>query len=192
MDRRIYRGRDGYAAEFGHLIVDSSPDAPACTCGAKGCLETFASRVGIERMLKEFLPRYPRTLLKKDSTPRDVYGLAVKGDPAAKAVVKEVGERLGAGLASLVNVFNPDAVLLGGGIVSAGKIFFDSFRPAYERLVLPFYRHRTVKFVRPRFGSEGGLVGAASLILQDVVLKNETEPRPGRTISESRKTKTKG
>lgn len=167
IDHKVYRGRTGYAAEFGHMVVDTSPQAAVCTCGSRGCWEAYASRVGIQRMLREVLPGHPGSCLRPEATPKEVYEAARRGDRAAKAVVAAVGEKVGAGIASLVNIFDPDAVMVGGGIAEAGKIFFDAFLPAYRRWVLPYHRRRGVRFIRPKFGAEGGVVGAASLILQE-------------------------
>jgi len=168
IDNKIYRGRDGYAAEFGHMVVDSSPNAAKCTCGGRGCLEAYASAVGIKRIILETLKNYKyRTLLNEDSTPADLYNLAKKKETLSLSIVKFIGEKIGAGIASLVNIFNPEAVLLGGGIVNAGNIFFKSFMPSYKKHVLKFYNSNKVKFIKPKLGSEGGIVGAAGLILQD-------------------------
>ncbi len=164
IDKKIYRGHSGYAAEIGHLFVNGEKDAPFCTCGARGCLETYASTVGIKRMLKE--NHGTKTRLTIESMPRDVYDAAKDGDKFALQIVNEVGYRLGVGMATLVHLFDPEAIILGGGIANAGKIFFDSFKKSYEDRILEHYRKNKVKFLPTKLGSEGGIVGTAALILQ--------------------------
>lgn len=163
VNRDVYRGHSGYAAEIGHMIVNGEKDAPFCTCGARGCLETYASTVGIRRILKEW--KDPGSKLNVDSMPKDVYALAKKGDKLAKRIVDEVGYRLGIGLASLVHLFDPDAIILGGGIANAGTIFFSSFKKTYESHILAHYRKNKVPFLPTRLGREGGIVGTAAAIL---------------------------
>lgn len=166
IDRKIYRGKNGYAAEIGHIRVNDSPEAPYCNCGIRGCLETYASATGIGRMLREGIKDFPSTHLSADSTPRHVYELAGKRDRLALKIVKEVGYRLGIGMGILVNTFDPEAVILGGGIARAGRIFTDAFMPVYLKSVLDFYHTHKVKFLPAKLGKEGGIVGTASLIFQ--------------------------
>ena len=164
INNRIYRGKYGYAGEFGHVKVNSEPDAPYCTCGKRGCLETYASTVGIRRLIKENIKKY-KTKLTLKSMPKEVYALAEK-DSLAKYIVKEVGYRLGLGLATLVNIFDPEAIILGGGIPKAGKIFFNSFQKTLYDHVLPFYNTHKIKILKTKLSKQAGIVGAASLLLQ--------------------------
>ncbi len=163
INKDVYRGHSGYAGEFGHTIVNGEKDAPFCTCGARGCIETYASTVGIKRMLKE--AKGVKTVLNQDSMPRDVYEAAQNGDKLALKIVDEVGYRLGISMASFVNLFDPAAVILGGGIANAGPIFYKSFQKSYFERVLAHYKKNKVKFLPTKLGREGGIVGTASLIL---------------------------
>jgi glucokinase len=97
-----------------------------------------------------------------------VYDLAEYGkDRFGLFLVKEIGDHLGVGLASLVHLFDPEAIVLGGGFVKSGKFFTDSFMPAYLKEVMPWYRTHKVRFLTSKFGKEGGIVGTASLVLRD-------------------------
>jgi len=164
---QLYRGKWGYAGEIGHMIVNCEKDAPLCTCGNRGCLETYASRVGIERLVRKHLKDFPKTKLTASASAKDVYDSAeFEGDKLGLFIVGEIGYRLGIALATLVNIFDPEAFVMGGGIAKSWKILNESFLPSYEERVLAFYRTRKVKFLRPELGKQGGIVGTASLILR--------------------------
>lgn len=166
IDNKVYRGKHGYAAEFGHIKVNSEPTAPYCTCGKRGCLETYASTVGIKRMIRENRKKF-KTKLDLNSMPKDVYALAKEKDKLALLIVKEVGYRLGLGMATLVNIFDPEAIILGGGIIKAGPIFLKSFEYTLYDHILPFYNKHKPKILKTKLSKEAGIVGSASLILQD-------------------------
>jgi glucokinase len=168
MNGQVYRGKSGYAAEIGHMKVAVGPAAGACTCGGRGCLEAYASRVGLERMIREHAGKFKATKITPSSTVKQVYDLAEYGkDRFGLFLVKEIGDHLGVGLASLVHLFDPEAIVLGGGFVKSGKFFTDSFMPAYLKEVMPWYRTHKVRFLTSKFGKEGGIVGTASLVLRD-------------------------
>lgn len=166
INNEVYRGKAGYAGEIGHMKVDGRKDAPKCTCGKRGCLEIFSSAIGLKRILKKHRKDYSRTSLSLKSTPKDIFVALKNKDPFAGFLVGQFGYWLGIGLSSLVVLFDPEIVILGGGISRAGKPLFDSFKPSYEASVLPYYLKNKVRFLPAKFGSEGGIVGTASLILK--------------------------
>jgi glucokinase len=135
---QMYVGANGNAAEFGHMIV--SPDGPLCGCGKRGCLEAFASGTNIARRYLE-LTRGARVsrdeALAAGTTAADVVRLALEGDAAASQVWKEAIQFLGVGIGNLVNAFNPDVIVIGGGVSEAGDALFGPLREAVGKTALP-------------------------------------------------------
>jgi glucokinase len=170
IDGRVYRGAGGAAGELGHLVVDMhGPDCPG-DCPGRGCLEVIASgrAIGLEG---EAAGRAdPRSALGRrlaeggEITGQFVTELAHSGDPAAVAALEEVARRLGAGLTGLVNVFNPEVIVIGGGAVAAGELLLGPARAAVAEQALPWARE-AVRIVPAHFGDESGMVGAARFAL---------------------------
>ena len=154
IDGRLHRGATGSAGEIGHLTLEL--DGPLCHCGRRGCLEAYAGTYGILRAARRLMRRVPSPL-----TPKAVAEAALSGDRGARAVWDEVGARLGQGLASLVLVLNPDAVLLLGGVARAGRLILDPVRRVFR--AQPFREpFRKVVLAAPS-ERDWGVVGAALL-----------------------------
>ncbi len=164
LDGRIVRGAGNFGGEVGHMTVD--PNGPRCRCGNRGCLEAFAGSYGLQRATKALLSekrsRYlgPWLAAGRRFTPLLLAEAAGRGDSVAKAVFRIAGEALGTAIASLVNVFNPDAVVIGGGVSAS----FDLFSPHVLRTV----RRRAfaepaamVRIERSSLGNDATVVGAA-------------------------------
>ena len=172
---QLVRGATGAAGELGHMIVDE--DGPLCACGHHGCLEAVASGSALGR---EGL-RVARALDQRDSDSalaralaagQEITGflvteLAHDGDPAARDVVALIGARLGVGIASLVNGFNPEVVVVGGGVSAAGELLLQPAREVVAARALSPSRD-VVKIVPARFGAESGMLGAAALAWDEV------------------------
>ena len=166
----LYRGASGFGAELGHVVVDMhGPDCQGA-CPGQGCLEVLASGTAIgvagERMARE---RPESQLGERLAAGREVTGglvteLAHQGDPDAREVLDEVGRRLGAGLTGLVNAFNPEVVVVGGGAVAAGELLLESARRVVAERALPVVRDG-VRIVPAHFGQESGMLGAALLAM---------------------------
>ena len=166
IDGRIYRGADGAAGELGHVTVDL--DGPPCpgNCPNRGCLEALVSGPAIGLEGERLAASNPASALG-DARSRGVpitgllvTELALGGDRDAQAAISVVGQRLGAGLAGIVNTFNPEVVVIGGGAATAGDLLLDSARRvAAERALRP--SRDTARIVRARFGDDAGLIGAA-------------------------------
>jgi glucokinase len=164
---RLLRGARNYAAEVGHTAV--SADGPRCRCGSRGCLEAYVGTYGLLRSARERMKEKGTGLLagwvgreKRRLTPHLIFEAARRRDPAARAVVKQAGENLGVGIASLINIFNPEAVVVGGGVAES----FDLLRPHVERVVRrrAFAESaRLAKIVPSRLGNDATAVGAAML-----------------------------
>jgi glucokinase len=167
---RLHRGAHGFAGELGHLTIDLHGEDCPGDCPGRGCFETVVSGraigVAAERMARED-PESPLGGLLADRGEIGgglVTELAHDGDEQARAVLAGVGERLGIGVAGLVNALDPDVVVIGGGAVAAGDLLLDPARTAAAARVLPPGREPP-PIVPARFGDESGMLGAAMLAL---------------------------
>ena len=168
LDGKVYRGSHGYAGEFGHMVVDhDGADCPGA-CPGRGCLEALASgrAIGVagERVARDAPDSaLGRRLAESGAVLGQVVTeLAHEGDEAARAVLADVGRRLGAGLTGIVNALDPDVVVIGGGAVTAGDLLLDPAREVVAARALPPVA-RAVRIVPAQFGEEAGLLGAGLL-----------------------------
>jgi glucokinase len=167
---QVYRGSAGLGAEFGHMIVD--PDGNPCACGNVGCLEAMASGSALGRAGREAALAHPGgRLTQLAGAPEKVTGEVVfhaarEGDPVARELFEQLGFWLGVGIASLVNLFDPELVVIGGGLVATGDLLLVPARASMERYVFGLEHRELPPVVPARLGSEAGLVGAASLALR--------------------------
>jgi glucokinase len=166
----LYRGAFGIAAEFGHLCV--VPDGHLCGCGARGCFEQYASGNALLRHTREAIsatPEIARNLLSRgDGTIAGLTGKVIteaarEGDPVALAAFNTTGQWLGAGIASLSVLLDPECVVIGGGVIEAGEILLKPTRESLER-TMPFAgKHPYPTLIAAALGNEAGLVGVADL-----------------------------
>ena len=169
----LYRGAVGAAAELGHMVIDA--DGPPCqgSCPNRGCFEALASGTALGReALRIARQRQDSRLGKALEQGRDVAGplvteLAYDGDPAALEVIQLIGERLGIAIGNFVNIFNPEVVVVGGGVIAAGELLLAPARAVVARRALPPSRDH-VRIVAARFGVEAGMIGAAAMALDGV------------------------
>jgi glucokinase len=170
IDGRIYRGSSGAGAELGHMVVDL--DGPPCQgdCPGRGCLEALASGGAVAREGLAAARRDPGSALGRALTAgREITGalvteLAHDGDESARSVLELIGRHLGAGVTGLVNVFNPEVVVIGGGVVAAGELLLEPVRRVVAEQALHPSREQ-VRVVPAHFGDEAGMLGAALLAL---------------------------
>ena len=136
VDGRLFRGAHGLGGEVGHVIVD--PDGPICGCGNHGCWEQVASGRAIERSGRAAIAEHPQSLMAQmvggdasKLTGPMVTEAAERDDDVARGILAEVGRRLGEGIAGLVNVLDPEAVVVGGGAVAANEMLLAPARAAF-------------------------------------------------------------
>jgi glucokinase len=164
----IYRGSIGAAAELGHVVIDFH--GPRCqgNCPNYGCVEAFASGTALAReALRIAGERQDSGLAHALARGRELAGplvteLAHDGDPAAIEAIELIGSRLGIAIAGFVNIFNPEVVVIGGGVIAAGELLLAPARAEVGWRVLPPLRD-SVRIVAARFGVEAGMIGAAAL-----------------------------
>ena len=172
-DGRLFRGAHGFAAEIGHVVVE--PDGPVCGCGNRGCWERVASGSTIGRLGREEARRQPGSELARlaEGDPDAVTGRLVTraaeaGDPAASEILAEVGRRLGVGIAGLVNILDPQIVVVGGGAIAAGELLLEPARAAFAETVEGVGHRPRVPIVAAQLGPDAGAVGSAALALEEL------------------------
>ena len=171
-DGRLFRGAHGFAAEIGHIIVE--PDGPLCGCGNRGCWEQVAAGRAIDRMGEREAREHDSTLRRlaggdpEKVTGRLVTEAASLGDAAARRILAEAGRRLGQGIAGLVNVLDPQVVVVGGGAIVAGDLLLDPARAAFREAVEGPEHRPGIPIVAAELGNDAGAVGAAALALEEL------------------------
>jgi glucokinase len=153
IDGRLWQGRCGFAGELGHITVN--PEGDACGCGSRGCFETEVSGPRLVRNYRDFGGR------RRVATPRDVYLLAKKGDRAALKSFERCGYYLGIGLGIIINFLNPELVVIGGGVVSAGKYLLGPALKEAGRRSNPIL-FKCTRIIRASLGNDAGLIGSAA------------------------------
>jgi glucokinase len=164
----LYRGGIGAAGELGHVVIDK--DGPPCqgNCPNHGCVESLASGTALAREALRVAQELPDSGLGQAlAAGRELAGplvteLAHDGDEAAIGVLRTIGSNLGVAIASLVNIFNPEVVVIGGGVIAAGELLLAPAREEVAARALPPSKDE-VRIVAAQFGVEAGMVGAAAL-----------------------------
>jgi len=166
IDGELYRGISGAAGELGHMVIDAR--GPRCGCGRRGCFEALVGTAAILRLGRRAVMGSPqlRALVRKAHgrlMPRLIGRAARAGDPAAQRVWVEIGRRLGIGLASVVNVLNPERIVIGGGVSHNWTSFYPTLIKTLraEAMDVP---GRAVRVVRTALGDHAGIIGAAVLV----------------------------
>jgi len=173
VDGEVYRGSTGAGAELGHMVVEM--DGPKCqgSCPNHGCLEAVASGMALAREALRVAEAEPESGLGealaggREITGALVTELAHDGDRSARDVLALIGTRLGVGIANYVNIFNPEVVVIGGGVIAAGDLLLDPARATVAQRALRPSRD-LVRIVPARFGAESGMLGAAVLAFEEL------------------------
>jgi predicted NBD/HSP70 family sugar kinase len=172
-DGRVYRGSSGLAGAIGHVTVSGAGDV-SCGCGNAGCLEAVVGGAALSRdgrMLAETgrSPALAAVLADRgEIQPVDITRVAEQGDPAAGALLDRAGVLLGDGIAALVNAYNPDLVVIGGGIARAGERLLDAVRESVRRHALPAAVRRLRIELSVADEEIAGVTGAAQFALDQV------------------------
>ena len=155
----LYAGAHGIAGEVGHIVLQH--DGPPCTCGQRGDLESIASGTGIARAARELAPGTSGSSLRgvEHPTAEDVVRAARAGDELATAILENAGTYLGIAMGTLVNLFNPQLIVLGGSVIKAGSFLLRPMRRSMNASSWKAAR-RGLRIVRPALGDDVGLIGA--------------------------------
>ncbi len=164
------RGENGFAGELGHIVLN--PDGPRCGCGRRGCAEALISHTGIVRTAWEILRKDKGSIIWGmldgefgELSPKIIENAADLGDPAANKVLDITANYLGSLLADLINIFNPERIVIGGGISRWGDALIN---PARKIAVKNALKHlaKNVKIVRAKFYRKAGVLGAAIIAMK--------------------------
>jgi glucokinase len=168
---RVVRGANGFAGEPGHTVVD--PNGPACPCGRRGCWERFASGSGLGRLARDAAEagRAPGLIDAAGGDVSHVRGehvtaAAGAGDPGAVEVLWDFAWWVALGIANLVNVLDPEIVVIGGGLAEMGDLLLQPVNERYQDLVMAGEHRPVVPIVAALLGEHAGAVGAALLALE--------------------------
>jgi len=176
MNGKLYKGRDGFAGEFGHLPMVEN--GILCKCGKQGCLETIASGTAIARMAKEGIKAGRSSFLNglidgdlEKIEIRKVVKAALMGDQFSISILANVGQWLGKGLAYLIQIFNPDLIILGGRMSEANPFILPPIQQSIQIFCNPELSNE-IEIKVSELGSQAGIQGVAALLLERVLDKN--------------------
>jgi glucokinase len=173
------RGRSISVAEIGHMVVD--PDGPVCNCGGRGHLEAVASGTAIARMAVERvsdgqssnISRLVQGDLSRVSA-ETVVKAAGQGDVIAQTVIQKAGTSLGMAVVSLIHIFDPQVVIIGGGVSNAGELILKPIREEIRERAMPDFKNRA-RVVQSSLGDDSVILGAVALAL-DKASKRSVPP----------------
>jgi glucokinase len=157
IEGRLYRGSTFNAGEIGHIPINE--DGPQCNCLGKACLEAY---VGNMRIL-----RRARQIFGRNISLEEISFLAKRKNKRAIKIWQDTGRRLGVALSGVVNLLNPDVLVIGGGLAGAGKVLFQNIRSTIKRRAMRV-QAKHVKVLGAKLGSDAGLIGAALLVREGI------------------------
>jgi glucokinase len=177
INQELFTGVNDNACEIGHTVID--PNGPECGCGNHGCLEAFSSGTSIGKRAKEAAAagESKEMLELADNIVEDIDAVicaqaAYQGDQVAKEIFKNAGYHLGIGLGNVVNTFNTEMIILGGGVMKAADLFLDEAIKTMEDIALAGSLEMvTVK--EAELGSDIGLIGAIAVAMEDRLIKDD-------------------
>jgi len=169
IDGEVYRGSNCAAGEFGHICIN--PSGPECACGNRGCLEVYASGPALTRMAQNSVRANSRSAMavlaqgaEKAISAEIVHQAAKKGDADAVSIFESMGSSLGIGISTLINLFNPERIILCGRVSQASRFFLPSMLKAIDERAW----HISSKEVKVSGLANGAVLGAAGIVLQEI------------------------
>jgi len=167
----IVHGHTGFAGELGHVVIEKN--GRQCGCGRQGCLETYTSATGLVRNVLELMAeRINDSKLRKIApaqlTAKRVYQMAQDGDELALAAFDITGKYLGEAMADVIAAFSPEAIILFGGLATAGDLIFKPVKKYMDAAVLSIYKHKVKLLPSGLPASEAAILGAAGLIWHEL------------------------
>jgi glucokinase len=170
VDDRLVTGHTGSAGELSHVVIE--PGGRPCTCGKRGCLMAYASGIAIARQVAERIAAGEQTTLSgmlpadgRRISGEQVAAAAMQGDRVAQEVLRGAGYIFGLGLAMLVQLFNPELIVVGGGLTHVGPLLMDEVSRGLAENVQPELRD-TVRLAPSQLGEHIGIVGAAAEVFE--------------------------
>lgn len=174
IDGRLFTGQTGSSMEVGHMSLD--PHGPLCPCGNRGCFELYSSATALVKHVRLKMKAHPSSPLKllegNEFTAKRIYEEAMKGDALALEGFSHVSTYLGIGISNLINIFNPEAVVIGGGLSQAHRLLFPKMKEIVKERAMKGLKEN-VKFIAAKEQSMLAALGAAK-IARD---RHETETK---------------
>jgi glucokinase len=169
IDGELYSGSSGAAGEVGHMTIDDN--GPLCTCGNTGCWETLASGTALAREARQRIGEGARTSILEYArgdiervTAQVIHAAARKGDGLARELIAQTGYYVGVGLVNLINIFNPELIIIGGGLANIGDMLMEPAIKVVEGRAIGA-AYEAVRFAPPQLGGDSGVLGAVALTL---------------------------
>lgn len=155
----VVNGAHGVASEFGHTLV--GPGFYTCNCGKRGCLETYSSATALVKGLVHAVEEGVQTALNLETaTAKDVVDAAREGDPAALKAFDTMVDKLGLSMANMIDILDPEIIVVGGGVSGAGDFLFDALRKKTAEYTT-YKEFEPTPIVQAEFGNDAGIIGAA-------------------------------
>ncbi len=172
VDGEIYAGSLGTAGEIGHMTIDTN--GPRCSCGNTGCWETLASGTALARETRQRIAAGAKTSILEHTDgdidkvdAEAVHEAAQRGDALAKELIAQISYYVGVGLTNLINIFNPEMIVVGGGLSNIGDMLLEpAYRLAGERAYQASFD--SVRFARAELGRDSGVIGAAAYAFREI------------------------
>jgi glucokinase len=153
IDGKLFRGSSYAAGEIGHMPINEI--GPECNCGGSACLESYIGNRRIMRLAKK--------IFKKQVSLEELSQLAISNNKKAVWIWKKVGRQLGIALVQVVNLLNPDCIVIGGGVANAGSVLFDSVEETILSRAM-IVQAKAVRVIKAKLGNEAGMIGASLLV----------------------------
>ncbi len=153
----LYRGSGFLAGEIGHIPINE--DGPRCNCGSSACLERYIGN--------RYILRDAKKVFKRNVSLESLSEMARRGNPRAVRIWEDMSRHLGIALAGVVNLLNPEVIVIGGGVSAAGKAIFDSVRKIIRERAMPV-QARSVRVLRAQLANDAGILGAGLLVREEI------------------------
>jgi glucokinase len=164
LDGKIYHGKNGFAAEGGHVTIDYASDT-ACNCGSLGCIEAMASGTAMAERAERLMADDHATSLVRPVTAETIGRAAAAGDALALHVLDESALMMGAWLGSMISILDPDIIVIGGGVAQIGEPLFSRLRKIVPARTINQFAAST-PIVPAELGSNVGILGAAAVVME--------------------------
>lgn len=175
LNGKLYRGRNGYAGEIGHSPITAEPSQTVCHCGNRGCWETYANQYSIIQRVQARLEVKRSSIIPKLMAEQNaalsiplIKQAADAGDQEAIESFEEAGHAMGQGFAGLINIFNPEKIILGGPLSIAGEYLLPAIKETVSRHAMPELIQQVDVVLSP-FGPDASLIGAIAIVADDVL-----------------------
>lgn len=171
IDGKLFEGNKSAGAEIGHMVLKTN--GAKCTCGRRGCFEAYASATALIRETEKEMKKHPESLLYKfapngvpdGKTPFDALDA---GDKVAKKVINKYITYLAEGIANIINLFRPQAIVVGGGVCAQGESLLKPLRRKVNKLIYGGNKYAPVKIISATLGNDAGLIGAGRFAQQNI------------------------